>query len=55
MMQHYNPNIACNVKDCRYNSRKEECCTLSQIDVQQEGKDVMSEHSTCCHSFELKD
>ena len=51
----YNPNIGCNVSDCRYNDKSEDCCTLSQIDVCQEAKNVTSEHGTCCHSFECKD
>jgi len=52
--QNYNPNIHCNVPQCRFNCHGENCCTLSEIDVQQEAKEVSSEHSTCCHSFECK-
>jgi len=54
MPQKYNPNIGCNVQQCRYNNKSEERCTLSQIDVQQEAEDAVSEHGTCCHSFECK-
>jgi len=54
MQQKYNPNIGCNVQQCRYNNKSEERCTLSQIDVQQESEDAVSEHGTCCHSFECK-
>ena len=53
--KNYNPNIACNVSDCRYNDKSEDCCTLTQIDVCQEQKNVTSEHGTCRHSFECKD
>ena len=53
--QNYNPNISCNVHDCRFNCKNAECCSLTQIDVHQEDKNVTSEHSTCCHSFESKD
>ena len=54
MGQEYNPNISCNVADCRYNCKSEACCTLDQIDVHQESKHTTSEHSTCCHSFECR-
>ena len=53
--KNYNPNITCNVNDCRYNDKSEDCCTLSQIDICQEQKHVTSEHGTCCHSFECKE
>jgi len=52
--QNYNPNINCNVADCRYNDKSEKCCTLTQICVQHEQKNVTSEHGTCCHSFECR-
>jgi len=54
MPKQYNPNITCNVSDCRYNDKSEGCCTLNQINVHQEQKNVTSEHGTCCHSFECK-
>jgi|GEM_PF-1697777 len=50
----YNPNITCNVGDCRYNHNSSSCCTLNQICVNCEQKHVTSEHGTCCHSFECK-
>ena len=53
--QQHNPHIGCNVEQCRYNCRSEDHCTLEQIHVYQEAKNVVSEHNTCCHSFELKD
>jgi len=54
-MQHsFNPNIGCNVRQCKYNSKAANCCTLPQIDVMQENEDPVSEHGTCCHSFECK-
>ncbi|MCL2195102.1 MAG: DUF1540 domain-containing protein [Oscillospiraceae bacterium] len=52
--QKYNPNITCNVADCRYNHNASSCCTLNQICVNCEQKNVTSEHGTCCHSFECK-
>ena len=53
-MQSHNPNIGCNVRQCRYNSRASDCCTLAQIDVMQESEEAKSEHGTCCHSFECR-
>ena len=53
--QQYNPNIGCNVQQCRFLCKSESCCSLDQIDVHQEAKNVTSEHNTCCHSFEMKD
>ena len=50
--QEHNPQIHCNVAQCRFNCKSEDCCSLSEIDVQQEARQVSSEHSTCCHSFE---
>ena len=52
--QDFNPHIRCNVAQCRFNCKSEDCCSLTEIDVQQEAKQVASEHSTCCHSFECK-
>lgn len=52
--QRQNQNIGCNVSQCRYNCRAEQCCSLDQIEVLQEERDGKSEHATCCHSFECK-
>jgi len=53
--QKYNPHIGCNVQQCRHLNKSEDRCSLEEIDVHQEAKNVTSEHNTCCHSFELKD
>ena len=53
--QKFNPNIGCNVQQCRYLCKSEDRCSLDQIDVHQEARNVTSEHNTCCHSFELKE
>ncbi|MDR1927695.1 MAG: DUF1540 domain-containing protein [Oscillospiraceae bacterium] len=53
--QNQNPNISCNVAQCRFNCKSEQCCSLNQIDVLQETKNASSEHATCCHSFQCKD
>ena len=52
--QHNNPSIGCNVRQCRFNNRMSDCCTLRQIDVKQENEEAVSEHGTCCHSFACK-
>ncbi|MDR3314139.1 MAG: DUF1540 domain-containing protein [Oscillospiraceae bacterium] len=49
-----NPNIGCNVSECRYNCKGDQCCSLGQIEIVQENKKANSEHATCCHSFECK-
>jgi hypothetical protein len=49
-----NPNIGCNVDDCRYHCKGEQCCSLHQIEVLQENEKATSEHATCCHSFACK-
>jgi len=53
--QKYNPHIGCNVQQCRHLNKSEDRCSLEEIAVHQEAKNVTSEHNTCCHSFELKD
>ena len=53
--QKYNPNIGCNVTQCRYQCTPQGCCSLDQIDVHQEAQNVAAtEHNTCCHSFECR-
>ncbi|MDR1465628.1 MAG: DUF1540 domain-containing protein [Oscillospiraceae bacterium] len=52
--QNKNTNIGCNVAQCRYNCKADQCCSLNQIDVVQEAKNANSEHATCCHSFECR-
>ncbi|MDR2646760.1 MAG: DUF1540 domain-containing protein [Oscillospiraceae bacterium] len=47
-------NIGCNVDQCRFHCKNEQCCSLEQIDIIAEAKDPASEHATCCHSFECK-
>jgi hypothetical protein len=49
-----NMSIGCNVSQCRYNVKSDQCCSLNQIDILAETKEASTEHHTCCHSFEVK-
>ncbi len=49
-----NPNIGCNVTQCRYHCGDKKYCSLEGINVSKQNATAKNKRETICDSFELR-